>query len=117
MGENICIIFLKARTQYRSLKHKRTAPSRRELVGGREQVPGRREFVVDDPGELLADVPRQLNRHVQVLHAMPQVNLHVLAGTGERVLHLHGAPVPFPEPDHHVAVQRVVLALLPDMLL
>lgn len=78
---------------------------------------GRRELVVDHPGEPLADVPRQGNRHEQVLDSVPQVHLHIVADAGERVARLQRASSPLPEPDDHVPVQGLVLPLLRDLLI
>ena len=86
-------------------------------VGDREEVPRRGELVVHDPRQLPADVPRQADRHDQVLGAVPQVHLPPPPAAGERVLQLQRAPAPAPEPDHHVPVQALVLPLLPDLRL
>jgi hypothetical protein len=91
-------------------------------LGDREEMSRLGELVVDDPRQLLADVPGQADRHDEVLGAVPQVHLPrplaiVGVGVGERVLQLQRAPAPLAEPDHHVPVQALVLPLLPDLRL
>lgn len=79
------------------------------------QVTPVRDLVVLDPGQLLRHEPLQLERDELIIVALPKVDR--ASGVFEWTLQLHRVKLPFPEMDHNVPAERLVLTLLPDFVL